>query len=280
MIEQWLASHYFERSGLEPQPIRSRVINECRDGGDFLRVVMESIAESQNVDRWAETTPAHLLYIPEIKKAFPDALILHVIRDGRDCALSLERQRWIAPLPFDRQNRLLAAALYWKWIVRRGRAYGQKIAPDYMEVRFENLLSDTSGELARIGSFINHDLDYDRIQQSQIGSVGLPNTSFAETGSRREFNPVGRWRERFPKAELALFELAAGSLLGELGYKLSSSDHSLSQRMDARSLSALYRLYFDARHWIKSYTPLSRFMVSTALLRRGPNHNERSTISS
>lgn len=271
LLEQWLASHYFERSGLDREYIKNRLMSECRAGADFLKIVMESIAESQNVDRWAETTPAHLLYIPEIKKAFPDALILHVIRDGRDCALSLDKQRWIAPLPFDRKHRLATAGMYWEWIVRKGRKYGRMIAPDYMEVRFEELTANPAETLSRIGSFINHDLDYARIQRVAIGSVSKPNTSF-DDGADIQFSPVGRWREKFPEAELAVFESTVGTLLKELGYELAISNSNLSGRIGAMARHSAYKLFFDTKQWIKSRTPLSRFMVDTGLLRQGPQY--------
>ena len=73
---------------------------ECRNGGDFLRIVMEEMCRKQGVERWAETTPDHLLYISWIKETIPDALVIHVIRDGRDVALSWEKKGQIRRLPW------------------------------------------------------------------------------------------------------------------------------------------------------------------------------------
>ena len=49
---------------------------------------MDGIAQAQGVSRWVEGTPVHVLHLPVIKRAAPDALFVHVVRDGRDCALS------------------------------------------------------------------------------------------------------------------------------------------------------------------------------------------------
>ena len=103
---------------------------------------MNSIAEKQNVDRWAECTPTNALHIPDIKKAFPEALFVHMIRDGRDVALSLDNQGWIAPFPWDKRRSLLVTGSYWEWIVKRGREHGLEVAPDYVEVHFEDLISE------------------------------------------------------------------------------------------------------------------------------------------
>ncbi len=83
----------------------------------------------QGALRWAETTPAHVLHMQEIVAQIPGALFIHVIRDGRDVAASLEKQGWIRPLPPDRDRPVLAAAAYWDWIVRRGRARVLASAP-------------------------------------------------------------------------------------------------------------------------------------------------------
>src|SRR2546421_7205149 len=40
LMDAWLASKLFERSGLEAEAIRAKVIAECRNGGDFLRIIM------------------------------------------------------------------------------------------------------------------------------------------------------------------------------------------------------------------------------------------------
>src|SRR5579859_4420027 len=90
LMKRWLKSMLFEKTGLDARAIEKKILEECHSGGDFLRIVMEETARRQNVERWADTTPEHLLYIPTIKKAFPEALIIHSIRDGRDVALSMD----------------------------------------------------------------------------------------------------------------------------------------------------------------------------------------------
>ncbi|MGC2091504.1 MAG: sulfotransferase, partial [Candidatus Acidiferrales bacterium] len=62
LMDVWLKSKLFERSGLDQHNIREKVIAECRGPGDFLKIIMEEIARSQNVSRWADCTPEHLLY--------------------------------------------------------------------------------------------------------------------------------------------------------------------------------------------------------------------------
>ena len=197
LMKRWLKSMYFDHSGLAADMIEKRIVEECHNGGDFLRIVMEEIARKQNVDRWADTTPAHLLYIPAIKKAFPDALIIHSIRDGRDVALSMDKLHWIPPFPWDKRNSLMAQGLYWEWIVRNGRKHGRMFGGDYMEVHFEDLISRPQETLAHIGRFIEHELNYDKIRQVGLGSVSNPNTSFRTEVAGGQFSPIDRWKQSF-----------------------------------------------------------------------------------
>src|SRR5258708_12728968 len=102
----------FRRLGLDARQIDQSIMEECRGPGDFLRLVMEAIACAQNVPRWADCTPEHLLYMQEIKQQVPDALFIHIIRDARDVALSYVKQGCSHPLPCDRQYHLPIPRFY------------------------------------------------------------------------------------------------------------------------------------------------------------------------
>lgn len=266
LLEAWLPSRLFRRSGLEAAAIRERILHDCRSAGDFLRILMDSIAEKQKVRRWAECTPLNLLYLSEIKRSFPQALFLHIVRDGRDVALSLEKQGWIRPFPWDRERSVLVAGLYWEWLVREGRENAHPLAPDYLEVHFEALVSRPQETLAKISAFIEHDLDYRRIQQVAIGSVRQPNTSFQSDTPAAKFEPVRRWEEAFPREALQEFEGVLGPFLQELGYVLATRDQSRARR-ERNTMRALYRRWYSGRHWLKSKTPLGRLFVNTDWLR-------------
>jgi hypothetical protein len=257
LVREWLKSKYFRLSGLDERQIESDLLAHGRSDGEFLRIVMESMARLQGVNRWAENTPEHVLHLPEIKREIPDALIIHIIRDGRDAALSLDKQGWVKPFPWDTGKNLLVAGLYWQWLVSTGREFGRG-RDDYLEVRFEDLNQDPASTLARIGHFIDHDLDYERIQRTGIGSVGEPNTSFASGA----FNPVGRWRNGFTSQQLVDFESLVGDSLQDCGYSLGTPKHSLRHGLWLSAMKLSYNWYFRLRQWLKTHTPLGRWFVS------------------
>lgn len=263
LMNAWLQSDYFKRSGLEAEEIRAKVLAECRNAGDFLRIVMESIARKQGVERWAEKTPAHLLYIPQIKEAIPDAQFVHIIRDGRDVAASMSRVR-CGDCWWNTRHRLLACALYWQWIVQKGREYGRRLGPDYLEVRYEELVQYPKETLATLGDFIQSDLNYDRIRQNAIGAVSKPNTSFRHEVREGIFSPVGRWKG-FSDADAARVEGLLEPFLQELGYETNTSG---ALDFTAWRLRVFYSLFREVKQWLRQ-AYVGRFLVSTDILRSG-----------
>ena len=250
LLETWLRSKLFRVSGLDAREISDKIMAECRGGGDFLRIVMEEVARKQGTARWADCTPDHLLYMKEIKRQIPDALFIHIIRDGRDVALSYVQQGWSYPLPWDRDERLGVAGLYWEWVVRKGREQGRRLGGDYQEVRFEDLVANPRPTLSRLGEFVEHDLDYERIQRAGIGSVSQPNTSFA-AATKDDFDPVGRWRTKMSLQQNAAFEALVGDLLQELGYApVSEAERKMSLRTSR--LRTTYLAMFEAKHVMKA----------------------------
>jgi hypothetical protein len=268
-LNLWLQSQQFRISGLDPSQIESRILSECHSGGDFLRIVMDEVARNQGVKRWAECTPEHLLYVGQIKREVPEAKIIHIIRDGRDVALSFSRQGWTHPLPWDRGRELLVAGAYWKWFVARGRSLASALGPDYLEVRFEDLLSRPVEVLSRISPFIHHNLDHEEILRSAIGSVGRPNTSFPNESTGNGFDPAGRWKRCFSESDLETFEALTGDLLEELGYPLATIKHAQADDLEALRIRTTYSAYFDIKQWLKAKTPLGR-LTSTSLFEDHP----------
>lgn len=263
MLDLWFQTRMFGVSEVDPEKFRAEVMSDCHTAGAFLRIFMEDISRAQNVDRWAECTPEHLLYVPWIRRELPDAQFIHIIRDGRDVALSLQKQGWVQPFPWDKDQSLIVAGIFWEWIVGKGREFGRAPGPDYIEVRYEDLMAEPRSALARLGQFINHDLNYDRIQQVAIGSVNEPNTSFTSEVQKGGFQPVGRWRNSFSSGDLAAFEGAIGPFLKESGYPLEATEKPRKAGALKR-MRALYRAYWDSKLSIKVKTPLGRFFMTSA----------------
>jgi hypothetical protein len=266
IVSTWLRSKGFRRTGLKPEQLSARLLNDCHTGGDFIRIVMDSVAEEQNVRRWALYDPDNVLHAERVKKDIPNPLFVHIIRDGRDIALSLKKMGGFTPLPWDRgeTNSLVATALYWEWMVRRGRAVGRMFPENYIEIRYEDLIGNPRETLARLGGFIAHDLDYDQIQRASLGRLSETNSSFREEG-KEKINPLGRWKERLSKASIAAIEGTVGDCLEENGYPLSLPAAERSVTAHSSVMRSVYPAFLGSKLWLKMHTPVGRLANVSAL---------------
>jgi hypothetical protein len=267
ILETWIRSKGFRRTGLDAEQLSARILSECRNGGNFIRVVMDSVAHNQQMQRWAVYDPDNVLYVEQVKRDIPNALFVHIIRDGRDIALSLKKMGGFTPLPWDRTQTesLVATALYWEWMVGKGREHGRKFAADYIEIRYEDLIARPREAMATLGGFLNHDLDYDRIQRAGLGRLSETNSSFREEGTKEKLNPLGRWKERLTGAEVAAIEETVGECLQENGYELSLPLAERRRGLRHSWMRGVYPAFLNSKLWLKLQTPAGRLSNMSVL---------------
>jgi hypothetical protein len=267
ILETWLHSKGFRRTGLDAEQLSARILNECSTGGDFIRVVMDAVARSQQVQRWAVYDPDNVLHVERVKHDIPNALFVHIIRDGRDIALSLKKMGGFTPLPWDRNQTasLVATSLYWEWMVHQGRAHGRKLPADYIEIRYEDLITNPRETLGKLGGFLDHDLDYDEIQRAGLGRLSETNSSFREEGAKETINPLGRWKERLAPKDVAAIEATVGQCLQENGYALSLPAAERRRSLRQSWMRGMYSSFLGSKLWLKLHTPVGRLANTSAL---------------
>lgn len=270
LMRCWVRTKQFRCSGLDAREITEKIVASVTTGGEFLCSVMGEMASAGGFERWAVWGPDNLLYIPAIKKQIPDALFIHVIRDGRDVACALDRKGFIRPFPWDRNYGLYVSALHWMWKVETGRRYGRAIGSDYMEVRFEDLVLHPAETLTRVGAFIGESLDFEKIRDAKVGALDTPNTSFPEEFNSGGFSPVGRWKRQLSDDQVDRLEELVGEFLIELDYPRSRSRSRIKRpainfRLRNLWLRAAYPAFYQSKEWLKTSTPLGRFVSTNRL---------------
>jgi len=252
MLDVWVGSRLFRVMGMDRARIERRIHEQCQNAGDFLRIVMDELAQRQKAWRWAGNAPEEILHLRHIKETIPEALIIHIIRDGRDVSVSLAAKRYIRPFPWKDRETAEGAALYWEWIVQKGRSVGKSFGDDYTEIRFEELVHNPRAVLGKLSEFLDHDLDYDRIQRNAVGTVARPNTSFSAK-FRQEFNPVARWKHQLSTEQLTKIEGLIGPTLSEMGYSLLTAGAAACNKAELAWDRLLYRQFFELKlQWKKN----------------------------
>jgi hypothetical protein len=116
----------------------------------FVRDIHRRIAKLQKTskDFWIDDTPHNVYVIPEILEMFPDAKIIHLIRDGRLVAQSFVARGW-------RGGSWRASLQTWFTRVTVGRAFGIGYSDDtYLELDFGNFAADPEFHYRQIAEFI------------------------------------------------------------------------------------------------------------------------------
>jgi hypothetical protein len=274
-LREFTAGYLGKVPGLDVEPLVAHALEQCRRPTDFLPILMATVTEIQQMDRWVEGTPVHVLHMDAIKRDVPDAMFLHVMRDGRDCALSIARQPWRPKTwRWDRSYQVGVAALFWKWMVSAGRAFGARNAGDYLEVRFEDLVTNPRATLDKIGGFIHHDLDFDRIDRNRVVAMHKPNTSFGAEAASKPFDPVGRWRAPEVAEDVRRCEELVGPYLETLGYVRAWPERASISAVRAAWMRWTYTTSFQLKHVIKAHTPLGRIATDDRIWTEPPRVGE------
>jgi hypothetical protein len=178
------------------------------------REILSWLTQKHGKQFWIERSGTSIDYLPELIEFFPGAKFLHIHRDGRECALSmneytilrvavavmnglagdiefsyegltaLERDHsQVMDELFKVEVPLEMLGQYWGEQIQRGYAAISQIAPhNYHEIRFEDLVTDTHAVLTDIADF----LEIGRgawIDEATALSKGMPRLRFPELDS-------------------------------------------------------------------------------------------------
>jgi hypothetical protein len=199
--------------------------------------------------------------VGEIGAIMPEAKVIHVIRDGRDRAVSWMHHIWNRQLPTEEggnlepeerdkrdryreapeaflasgesiftKKRIRTASLTWALNVGSARRQGLRLLGNgrYAEVRYEDLLERPEQELRRIFRFLGVSAGKRVVKRSVMAegferrSGGRERGEEDSTSARRK-GVAGDWKNVFTERDKAIFKEVAGELLIELGYEKDNS---------------------------------------------------------
>lgn len=176
-----------------------------------------------------EKTPDNIRALPALRELFPDAKFIHIIRDGRDAAVSAWFHNFrvapdLARKTFGTLPRFAEkSARAWVKAVKAGRAFGTQHPRQYLEVRYEDLYQDTTGSVLRALAFLDVDTSDEAVAQccaagdfKTLAGGRKPGEENRESLFRK--GGVGDWRNHFDSRATEVFERHASDLLRQLGY--------------------------------------------------------------
>lgn len=196
---------------------------------DAIAAAYRAYAHARGKSRWGDKTPRYVEHIPFLARLFPDGRFVHLVRDGRNVALSY------ADVPFGPKNVAQAADL-WARRVSAGVDAGRSLEPGrYIEMRYEDLVHDVEGRTRALCDFLDLSfdegmLDYTERSRSDV----LPRA--AKYNPKVTQRPIARtrsWEDAMPARHVAVFESIAGPVLAQLGYPIRNPAPGPFVRLEA-----------------------------------------------
>jgi hypothetical protein len=222
----------YRRWGLPADEARAALAAPPAPSGfpDAVRRAYAGWARHRGKPRYADKTPMHVLHLPRLARMFPEARFVHLVRDGRDVALSYRSVDW-GPRTVEEAARL------WRRRVAAGRRAGRRLGPGrYREVRYEELVAEPERVVRELCAFL--DLAWDDAllaYPTRAGEV-IAATRFPAAHARLALPPtpgLRDWRRDMPPADVARFEAVAGRVLAAFGYPAGGPPPSLAARARA-----------------------------------------------
>jgi protein-tyrosine sulfotransferase len=163
--------------------------------------------------QWGDQSPIHTFALPYIKKIFPKARFMHLLRDGRDVISSMiERQG---------EDYINEAIYRWKISVNRTNSFKRIIsAEQYLEVRYENLVINPEQTLKDVSKFLGIKYLPVMLDYWKLPSTIEPkyNSFHANLGKPVFPSSIGKWKERLSKEQQNLILSNITPELKSLGY--------------------------------------------------------------
>jgi hypothetical protein len=180
---------------------------------DAISAAYRAYARSKGKDRWGDKTPRYVEHIPFLAELFPSSRIIHLVRDGRDVALSY------ADVTFGPKTVAQSAHL-WERRVSAGLRDGRPLGPDrYLELRYEDLVEDPEAQLKQLCDFIEITFEPAMLEDAGTQDDVLQRAAIYNKHVRdRPKTGVREWRRTMPDRHVEMFEAVAGGVLSELGY--------------------------------------------------------------
>jgi hypothetical protein len=250
--------------GIEPDDVRPR-LREGMTTSEAIAAIFETYAERQGKPRWGDKTPLYMQQLPLLERLFPDAIWVHLVRDGRDAALSfLELPEGFSGKTWALPRTVPQFAARWQTEILAARELGRHAGNRYLELRYEDLVDEPERNLRLVcehasltwePGMLDHTRPSDTAHMPEHRNLAQPPTP----GLRD-------WRSQMSREDALAFEQVAGDVLQSSGYELLEPGGSYPTGHGKRELARFAALskswnataaaYQRSPLWRRSHPPL------------------------
>ena len=183
----------------------STLIDQSKNALNFLDRFLSAYATREGKKRWAEKTPGNILYLDRIYNEFPNAKVIHIVRDPKDVLASHRQARKWDSVP--------VFVEMWCRFFGTNLKLQNELAPDpenYITIRYESLIIDPVTTMRKvvnfleeewedtIGHFSGKDDEYNKV----LAITGKASTTLERLSKPLTRDRIGIWRSILPEEEI------------------------------------------------------------------------------
>ena len=220
MIQRVQEARRFPRLGLPDEAIH-RASQDADTYSQYVSALYREFARLHGKPLAGEKSPGYCRHLARLHGLFPWARSVHLIRDGRDVALSVQEWGKGEPgrLALWQREPVGTCALWWNWKIGRAIEDGLRLGPDrYLAVTYEGLVTRPEDTVRSIARFLDlpyapEMLLYYKGKERNRPGLSAKAAWLPPTAGLRD------WRTQMDESDVELFEALSGKLLEKLGYE-------------------------------------------------------------
>ncbi len=191
-------------------------------------IMFDKWVDSPNIRIIGEKTPDNIRALNLLASIFPHARFVHIVRDGRDCAVSgwffnksgLDKGKTVAQ-SFD--SYILRFVKQWKSEVEFARQAAKRVKDRYLQLSFEDLIGDPAGQLTGVCRFLGASTNERSVERCIDGArfealTGGRSTGIEDEASFYRKGIAGDWKNHISPDLAEQVWRIAGDTLTALGY--------------------------------------------------------------
>ena len=211
----------FYRMGLSEEEV-DVAAEDCLTYAAFVSRLYAQRGQKFQKDLSGEKTPDNCRNMPLLHGLFPASRFVHIIRDGRNTALSTLNWATESKGPGKwslwNEDPLATCALWWRWQAGIGERDGQKLGKDYYHrLKYEELVAEPETELGKISTFLGIPYSESMANYHAGKTRHQPGLS-AKAAWLPPVKNLRNWQTDMSPEDVDVFEGIAGKLLNGSGY--------------------------------------------------------------
>jgi hypothetical protein len=231
--EEWLLQEIKKDERLERFYLK-KYFDKDKSIKQFVIESLTNIPQNKNIIMIGDKSPDAIDSLGELISLFPNAKIIHVIRDARPNILSLVQRQYM-----DLQ---LAAQQWVDWNIK-GLVAKEWLGNDSVHsVKYEDLLTKPKDTLKDVCTFLDVQFEPTMIRLEDSAATQHKD---AYVQKKIDISKLISWKEKLSEKEIQKIERICGGLMEYLGYQ------TLNKNIEEKSLSSVEKYWLSVRHQFK-----------------------------